>query len=255
MLNLILLISCGVVWALYRDEKVLRDCLNDLKLDLAFDWVAVGLAMTIAALTQWNTISIYHLYLSASFAITIPIEGFTRGDYIRWSKHPLRAIFFTAFRMSLVVLLSYFIHRFGRFWGNAPGQCFHLSMENPIPWLRFMDIPDDVNEKFVIITMALSSLLDILGYILILLYYLSNASVRDRVAQIRKVHDISTTVVGGSLIISSSASGIQVVLANRTQIIGDENTFSFGQVVALVTLVASFFKIGDSLHSKPCVPS
>ena len=255
MLNLILLISSGVVWLLCRKKKDLRHCLNNLKLDLATDWVAVGLAMTIAALSQWSTISIFHLYLSASFAITIPVEGFTQGDYIRWSRHPLRAIYFTAFRMSRIVLLIYFIYRFVRFWGNAPGQCFHLSTENPIPWLRFMHIPDDVNEKFVIMTMAFSNLLDILVCIVVIFLYLSGANVRDRVTQARKLHDIVTTVFGGFLVLLSSVSGIQVVLANRTQIIGDENTFSFGQVTALVTLVASFFKIGDSLHSKPCVPS
>ena len=68
------------------------------------------------------------------------------------------------------------------------------------------------------------------------------------------MHDLILAMTGPMLLISSVWS-IYIVLANRTQIVGDENIFSFGQVTALVTLGTSFYKIGDSLYSKPCVPS
>jgi hypothetical protein len=48
---------------------------------------------------------------------------------------------------------------------------------------------------------------------------------------------------------------ITFVLANRTHILGDEYIFSFGQVGALVTLAASFYKIWNSYLGKPCVSS
>ena len=68
------------------------------------------------------------------------------------------------------------------------------------------------------------------------------------------MHNFILAIDGPVLLINSSL-GILVVLANRTQIVGDENIFSFGQVTALVTLGTSPYKIGDSLYSKPCVPS
>ena len=267
MLNLVLLIWSCVVWLFFHHKEDLRDCLDDLKLELTTDWVAVGLAMTIAALSQWSTISIFHLFLCASFATTIPTEGFTQNDFIGWPQDRLRTIYFTAFRILRIVLLSYFIYRFVRFWGNAPGQCFHLSRDPGIPWLRTLHISDDVNEKFVIVFMALCILLDI-SIVIGILVYMSNANYRNRVAQnikavnaqdkterFQRVLLLVRNVAGGFLVLASSVLGIQVVLANRTQIIGDENSFSFGQVTALVTLVVSFYKIGDSLHSKLCVPS
>ena len=229
MLNLVLLILSFA----YAED--LGACVNKLRHDLATDWVAVGLAMTIAALSQWSTISIYHLFLCATFAVTI--QGVTQSDDIG----RLRIIYFMAFRMLRIVLLIYFLYRFVRFWGNAPGQCFHLSMEIPIPWLRVLQIPDDVNEKFAITFMAFSILGDVL------------ACMMKPVTNYDKPTWLEAN--GGILILCSSIMGIQIVLANRTQIIGNENSIGFGQVTALVTLVTTFYKIGESIHGKPCVPS
>ena len=257
MLNFVLLISSSGVWMVRTHREELHESLNKLKSELADDWVAMGLAMTIAALSQWSTISIFHLYLCTTFATTIPAVGFIRSDYTRWSQDPLRTIYFTAFRMSRIVLLSCFIYRFVQFWGNAPGQCFRFTKDPGIPGIPVAS--DDALGKSVIANMAILILVDILVGIEMLLH-MSNANYRNRVAQITKAWDARhpfplKPIIGASIILPSSILGINTVLASRTQIIGDENSFSFGQVTALVTLVASFYKMGKSIYSKPCVPS
>ena len=223
------------------------------------------------------------------------------------------------------MLLCYFIHRFVRFWGNTPGQCFRLNKP-----------PVDDNAVILVHFAAASIVFDICVEILI--YARIYAQPRDRIdavgqdikaqnaleeatntleeatntmeevqkaleegqkeleesrnaleesrkeleesrnaleesqkeleeAQnalrekfqnawpIMRVLILATNALEGCILLINSAMGIAVVLANQTQIVGDENSFSFGQVTALVTLVASFYKIGDSLYSKPCVPS
>jgi len=43
---------------------------------------------------------------------------------------------------------------------------------------------------------------------------------------------------------------ITIVLANQGHVLGDENTFTLGQVGVLVAFVASFYSIGSSYLSK-----
>ena len=164
--------------------------------------------------------------------------------------------------MLRITILCYFTYRLVRFWGNTPGQCFRLSK---VP----NDIPNDQAGLLVLVTFRF--LLD--AWIGIgTLVYINNANLRDRMdatdenikalnAQDRTKRPLGILILlirtarGADLLLANSVFGIQIVLANRTQIVGDENSFDFGQVTALVILVSSFYKIGDSLHSKPCVPS
>ena len=144
ILTLVLSTWFGVLWFFFHNRSEgMRRCLNDLNFGLVTDWVAVGLAMTIAALSQWGTISIFHLFLCASFAMTIPTEDLTQSSFMSWQQDRLRTIYFMVFRMLRIVLLCNFIYRLVRFWGSAPGQCFSLSATSLIS--------DDVNEKILIV--------------------------------------------------------------------------------------------------------
>ena len=48
---------------------------------------------------------------------------------------------------------------------------------------------------------------------------------------------------------------VQITDANQTHISGDERSFTFGQVTALVTLATSFYKIVTLCLGKTCAPS
>jgi hypothetical protein len=94
-----------------------------LQLGLAADWVTVGFAMTIAALSQWKTVSMFHLFLCGSLADVIPIIDPTWTGRVDRRSGRLQAIYLVSYRVLRVAILSYVIHRF-RLWSNTPGQCF-----------------------------------------------------------------------------------------------------------------------------------
>jgi hypothetical protein len=66
---------------------------------------------------------------------------------------------------------------------------------------------------------------------------------------------LAKLLLRGCFLIWDAGWTASLVLTNKTHILGDEYIFSFGQVGALVTLAASFYKIGNSYLGKPCVPS
>jgi len=74
----------------------------------------------------------------------------------------------------------------------------------------------------------------------------------------RKKHTLNflARVVAGGLPLTYIIYGIiHVVHANRTHMLGDENSFSYGQIIPVVTLAVSFYRIWDSYPGKPFLPS
>ena len=278
----------------FPQKTRLRKWLESLQDGLITDWVTMGLAMIIAALSQWRTISTFHLFLCASLAITIPTEDAGWKDLTAWKRNRLQAIFVMCFRMSRIAILSYLIYRFVRLWNNAPGQCFILS--------DYTGYPDNI--KFPITLMAFRILWDISFGIQTLVYITSktchhciddmdgraedpdtalemaldmtlNMALNmapgpyqgsDLKKQVEEILDairmpfrifffVLRSTSRGAYSMINSAYSIWVVFANRAHIVGDEYMLSFGQVAALVALGASFYKIWISFDSRSCMPS
>ena len=147
-----------------------------------------------------------------------------------WQQDRLRAIYFTTFRILRIVILCYYIYRLVWFWGNTPGQCFR---------------PIDYN-GFLAAFAACYILMDIYIGLGRLAYHSYQAKQRDRIDAMgqdikaqnardkaKRIQDVSIfvgTAIEGILLLSNSFLGISIVFANQMQIVGDENSFSFGQV-------------------------
>ena len=265
----------------FPKKKLLRKWLESLQAGLITDWVTMGLAMIIAALTQWRTISMFHLFICASLAITIPTEGAGWEDIIAWERDRLQFIFLMCFRMLRIAILSYLIYRFVRLWSNTPGQCFILSVHT--------SYPDNI--KFPITLIAFCILSDA-SFGIRTLFYITSTTCRQHVAAmdelkkdlavvpdatldaaldrlskdlnadlnvIKMIFGITAFLTRsfgrGTFAMINSAYSIWLVFANRGNIVGDEYILGFGQVAALVTLGASLYKIWISFDSRSCVPS
>jgi len=238
-------------------------------MEIITDWVSVGFALIIASLSQWRTLSLYHLYLCVNFSCFIPV---TWQDSVERGRDRLLAIYFMSYTMLRVAITSYFIYRSERSWSNAPGQCF-------IMYEGGTGSPDEVSTLTV--WMGLFIVRDVFSIISVLAKVfkasrgqrakLTASESQDVKAVSTDIHMTQDTGVCNrrtqrlgflfSLVVTCSqyitnvtwAAGI--TRANRTHISGDEHSFTFGQVTAVVTLVATFYKIVTSCLSKTCAPS
>ena len=194
----------------------------------------------------------FHLFQCAIFTMTIPTEAFTRNRLMDWQQDRLRTIYLTAFRISRIMLSCYSIYRLVRFWGNIPGQCFRpFSNNGYLVALAATYILFDISSGIETLSMEANYRHRIAA----MGRDIRAQNARDKSKPIQRGSGLPWTFIEGISLLCGSVFGVLSVLENRKQIVGDENSFSFGQVTALVTLVASFYKIGDSLYSKPCVPS
>jgi len=217
----------------------------------------------IAALTQWRTISIFHLFICSNLASTIPIfnHKVTRMIDPRSSQSLLQTAYFAYFGMLRLAISAYLIYRF-RFWGNKPGQCFIIPHAPPHIDVR---VP-------LILGTALRIVWDLSYFPQALGQFIMAIQGRDQIQ--RTVQDFlqdqkqksawtrMTYVVIACVVnvffpyvvpfIWNAYWTITIVLANRGHILGDEYIYTFGQVVALVAFVASFYAIGSSYLRKRC---
>ena len=108
----------------FRHKAHLREWLKALQFGLITDWVTVGFAMTIAGLSQWRTISMFHLFLCSNLADVIGMQIPSWRGLKQWRSSRLQIVYFTSYSMLRIALLSYLIYRFVRFWSNTPGECF-----------------------------------------------------------------------------------------------------------------------------------
>ena len=101
-------------------------------LELINNWVAVGIAVIIAAFSQWRTISTFHLFICSNLASTIPIfnpMGIAVIDP-RSNQSLLQIAYFALYGMLRLAISTYLIYRF-RSWGNASGHCFVIPHALP----------------------------------------------------------------------------------------------------------------------------
>lgn len=237
---------------------------------LITDWVTAGFAMIIAALSQWRTISMFHLYLCSNLVIIIPIPNYFWINFAKMRRTRLQIIYFGTFEMLRFAMLSYLLYRFVRFWSNTSGQCF-------IP------IPGGTGSPGEMVTLSLGMVIPTaseIHLIIATLVYINKGMSRRSQKETGTAVEVQATtiddqkllafwtkrkkhilifivrfVVRGLAFTCSVYWVMAVVHANRMHIVGDEYIFSFGQVSALVALAASFYKIGNSFLGKPCVPS
>ena len=165
-----------ILWYFFRHKTYLRERIEALHLGLITDWVTVGFAMTIAGLSQWSTISMFHLFLCSNLADTIVIQIPSWRNLINWRSNRLQIIYFTSYSMIRITLLSYLIHRFVRFWSNTPGECF-------IPYEGGTGSPDEL--LILIVGMGLSIAWDVY-FIIVAIFEIHKAAVKHRSQEIEK---------------------------------------------------------------------
>ena len=180
-----------------------------------------------------------------------------------------------SYKMLRVATSSYLIYRSVSHWSNNPGQCF-------ITGTGAAGDPDNGQVFVLLLTLAtLSEICSIIGALVRIskaICYQSREendtanAVREMEATVidnqntqdtalwtkRKNHTLiflARVVAGGLSLTFITYWIIHVILANRTHILGDENVFSYGQVIPVVTLAASFYRIWDSYPGTPFLPS
>ena len=252
----ILNFSVGIVHYIllpvFPAHEPLRKWTGVLLLDLVNNWVAVGIALIIAAFSQWKTISIFHLYICSNLAFTIPIFNPTAVGVIdpHSNRSMLQVAYFILYGMLRLALSAYLIYRF-RYWENTSGRCFAVSHAGPV------HIGMETRTKLIALTacyIALDLSLATLGLI-------------RQIRRGRAVLDFTkglvhpawtqkkyTAVMRGGLYLGlftgNIISTITLVHANRGHVLGDEYMFTFGQVGALVVLAGSFYAMVNSFLRK-----
>jgi hypothetical protein len=263
------------LWYFLPHKTHLRERLEVLKLGLETDWVTAGFAMTIASLSQWRTISIFHIFLCSAFATWIPDVDPTWKGLTHWQNKRLKIIYSTSYRILRLATWIYVLYLVKWFWSNKPGQCFISSLGDTSSSFEA--------RTYAVFLMAISILMETFGIIVALVYINKAISYRSREGEDKatelqdmkaasidnqKTQDtafwtkrqkrtlifLAKFVLKGLTAASHAYWVIGLVLANRAHISGDEYCFSFGQVSALVLLATSFYKMWSSYVGKSCVP-
>jgi len=241
-------------------HEPLRKWTGVMLLDLVNNWVAVGIAMIIAAFSQWRTISILHLYICSNLAYTIPIFNPIAAGVIdphsNRSRSKLQVAYFLFYAMLRLAMSANLIYRF-QFWENIPGQCFDTGA-SPV----YIEI--DTRTSLIALT-ACYIALDLSFATLVLIRPLRHGrEIRGTVLDFLKglahpgwTQNPYTVIMRGSqvclylgLFTGNAISTITIVHANRGRLLGDEYMFTFGQVGVLVALAGSFYAIVNSFLRK-----
>ena len=234
-------------------HEPLQKWTGEMLLDLINSWVVVGIAVIIAAFSQWRTISLFHLFICSNLASTIPIFNPTATGIIKRhsNRSMLQRAYFTFYVILRIALSVYLIYRFG-FWGNTPGQCFVIpqySLQMLGATLRI--VWDTLFNTPVVgwLIKATSRQHEIQGTPQERLEALKQESariqLRDSVISLMALWFAHVVPL-----IWNAYWTTTVVLANQGHVLGDEYIFTFGQVGALVVFFASFYTIGNSYLRK-----
>ena len=226
--------------------------------------------MIIAAFSQWRTISIFHLFICSNLASTVPTINPT---WTRIIERPsdrlmLQRAYFIFFLISRISLSAYLIHRF-RFWENTPGNCFVLlptPLGNLLQKIEFLR-PIGAVELLIagsalrIILQSVAIALSIKAAVVEFRWHEIGKTLQElledwkqKPARIRRLNIIIQVSILFLNFVVPLIWNIywttRVVLANHSHVLGDEYTFTFGQVGALVVFVASFYAIANSYLRK-----
>jgi len=227
-------------------------------LDLINNWIAVGIAMIIAAFSQWRTISTFHLYICSNLVSTIPIINPIGTGIIdpRSKQSLLHAAYFIFYGMLRLAISAYLIHRF-RFWENTPGHCFVIPHALPHIDVRVLLILGTALRIVWDLTFTVMALIGVIfgwrgiqGMVQDFLEGLKQESASIPMAPIVIICVLNFFAPYVVPFIWNIYWTITIALANQGHVLGDEYIFTFGQVGALVALVASLYAIGSSYLSE-----
>jgi len=249
------------LWYIDPSKPRLRKRLEDLYLWIITTWVSVGFAMAISAFTQWRTITIFHLTVCTLLANAIPTVRPTWISPKNSRRMRLKIIYCMSYSILRIAASSYLIYRLVRRWRNSPGPCLLVSSGT-------VGTIQGSNERhtFAVMRMTPVVLLDTC-YIIAALVKIgrlafcesreeaANQNTRDRAKG--KKHTLiffTRLVIRGSVFTLTTHAAIAVILANRAYILGNVNVLSFGQVIPLAALAASFYRIWDSYVGRPFLP-
>ena len=249
--------------------------MGELLLELINNWVVVGITVIISAFSQWRTISLFHVFICSNLATTIPIISPTWTGIIERPSYRLmlQRAYFIFFSLSRISLSAYLIHRF-RCWENTPGQCFVLP---PTPWGDLLHKIESLRHISAVQVLIFGSALRIISQSVGIVLSIKAAVVefrwheigetlqecledwKQRPARVRRrniIIQVSILFLNFVIpLIWNTYWTTRIVLANHSHLLGDEYTFTFGQVSALVAFVASFYAIANSYIRKQWVPS
>ena len=197
---------------------------------------AAGYALSIAAFTQLNSITIYHLYLCYTFLSALSTVGRHFRGLIFCPRKPfdrILGLYFLGNQLLLVAVNCLTIYRLNSAWHDAPGKCFIVwvdgngdleERDDAVLWL-YMDLIWGVLNRLVPSLMGWSGASELMGP-------------QDPNAKLI-LTILFARIPCTFFFIWNMHWTIKLTLSNQVLIDDNEYSFGFGQVGALVTLCLS----------------
>jgi len=236
-------------WVLNRDPSKrtkLKERINNLYDEFMFGSATAAYTLCIAAFTQLNRISSYHLFLCDTFLSVLTTVQKNIGQ--QTPLHRTLRVYFLGIQLLLIVLRSVTIHRLSSVWDNTGGKCF----------ITFVDGIGSLNERDnVVLWLYIDLIWGLLGRMVPPLVVWLGLS-EHWAPQNRSTKLILTILFGRIPAVFFYIWGlhwtIKLTIANQFLIDGDdEYSFGFGQVGALVTLCISIYRAYISYKGARCI--
>lgn len=227
-------------WALKHfssKQAQLKDRIDNLLEEFLFGSAAAGYALCIAAFTQLNDITNYHLYLCYTLLLALSTvqKNLEHMSFSRQQNPFDRTLdfYFLGNQLLLVSMNCLLIYRLTTVWDDTGGKCF-------LVWIDGNGSPDERDNAVLWLYINL-----IWGVVVQLVYVLV---VRSGWSKLWAPQNLKAKLVltilfsripGTFWYIWSLYWMIKLTIANQSLIDDNEYSFGFGQVGALVTLCLS----------------
>ena len=215
-----------------------REWIDTLLNEFLFGSTAAGYALCIAAFSQLNTISAYHLYLCDTFlsalcTVTKHSHGLTLFRPQERFNRTL-GVYFLGNKILLIAIRCVNIYRLSTVWEDTDGKCF----------IVFIDGNGNLEERDdAVLWLYINLIWDLVGQLIPALVVWSERSElwapQNPKAKLILII-LFGRIPGAFFFIWNLYRTIKLMTANKSLIDGNEFEFGFGQVGALVTLVLSF---------------
>jgi hypothetical protein len=234
-------------------QTKLKDWTENLLEEFLFGSVAAAYALCIAAFTQLNDISTYHLFLCDTFLSALTTVLKNCGSLIIPSAHEQKPfdrtlrVYFLGNQLLLVAMKGVTIHRLSSVWDNTGGKCF----------IGFIDGTGGLNERDdAVLWLYIDLIWGVLEQAIAALVVLSGwskiwAPQNSRVKLMLTI--LFGRIPGAFSFIWNLHWTIKLTVANKILIRGNEYSFGFGQVGVLVTLVLSLYRVHISYQGGRCI--
>jgi len=245
-LNLILFYYSWVLKHHPSKRTKLKEWIDALLEEFLFGSAAAGYALCIAAFTQLNSISSYHLFLCDTFlsALTTVFVLKDSGHLIFRQEHKpfdrILRVYFLGNQLLLIAMKCVNIHRLSSAWDNTGGKCF----------IVFIDGTGDPNERdnavlWLYVELIWGILEQLVPALMFWLGWSKLCAPRNPRAQLL-LTILFSRIPGAFSLIWNLHWTIKLTIANGSLIDDNEYSLGFGQVGALVIL---FLAICRSLMS------